>query len=255
MMVALAEPRPHWGHSPYGNHRYWTRQRVLTALQIAAAEIECPLPCSDRRWNVIKRGRSDWPPATRVLDYFGAMARAWLAAGADRMRITLHNIGWTAEEDAYLLEHAGFDTLKSIAAALGRTYQAVRVRIGSKGFGITARANQGFLSAAEIAREYRAPYHRVRELLSAGTIRGWYDKRRNAWRVDPARLTKTIVSLLTAPKRTYKSCPPDVGDYYRRYGIRRSCRNPAHIMSANPPERSQHGKGEGNAEEGPTAAL
>jgi len=218
----MNEALPRWGHSPSGNRRYWTRERVLDALRLAAVELRGPLPCSDKAWNTVKRGRADWPPAIRILGYFGAMARAWLAAGVQRRRVSLHNVGWTAQEDAYLLEHAGLDTLKSIAVVLGRSYQSVRVRIGSKGFGITARANQGFLSAAEIAKSYGAPYHRVRGLLAAGTIKGLYDRRRNAWRVDPARLTPAIIALLTAPKRTYKSCPPDTGDYYLRYGIRRT---------------------------------
>ena len=220
-MVAVAESRSRWQASPYGNHRYWTRARVLRALRAAAVELKGPLPCSDHAWNVLKRGRMDWPTSHRILEYFGSMARAWLAVDAARRRVSLHNVAWTADEDAYLLEWAGQRTLRSIAKVLGRSYQSVRVRIGSKGFGITARANQGFLSAAEIAREYQAPYHRVRGLIAAGTIKGRWDRRRNRWQVDPSNLTPEVVLLLSVPKRSYKSCPPDVGDYYQRYGIRR----------------------------------
>ncbi len=217
----MNETLPRWGHSPSGNRRYWTRERVLNALRLAAVELPGSLPCSDKAWNTVKRGRADWPPAHRILGYFGGMARAWLAAGIHRRRVSLHNVDWTEKEDAYLLEHAGLDTLQAIARALGRSYQAVRVRIGSKHFGVTARGNQGLFSAADIARAYNTPYHRVRNLARAGTIRGHYDRKRNAWRIDPLELTVRVLSLLSAPKRTYTRTPPDVGDYYRRYGIHR----------------------------------
>ena len=88
--------------------------------------------------------------------------------------------------------------------------------------GIASRHNQGFLSAAELAKEYGCPYHRVRTLLNDGIIKARYDSRRNRWEVDPDDITPTVASLLEAPKRTHKTWPTDVGDYYQRYGIRRS---------------------------------
>jgi len=48
---------------------------------------------------------------------------------------------------------------------------------------------------------------------------------RNRWCVDPADL-KPVEALLRAPKtHSYTQSPPDVGDYYERYGLRRSVRN------------------------------
>ena len=89
---------PAWKASPFGNKRYWTQGRVLEALRAAAAEIVGPLPCGDAAYTHLKKGRMDWPPASRVLEYFHAMARAWLAAGADPGRVSFKNLDWTDEE-------------------------------------------------------------------------------------------------------------------------------------------------------------
>ena len=253
----FAPPHPYipaWGKAPPGKQVYWTRERVLEGLRSAAAELD-PLPTSSDAYNRLKKGRMDWPTAGKVLEYFGGMARGWLAAGVSRRRVQLTNSDWTAAEDEYLLTMAGTIRLMDIACALNRSYQAVRGRIGSKGFGLRARQNQGYLTAAEMAKEYGCSYHRLLELLAKGIIKGRYRPKLHRWEIDPADVRDEIVSLLREPRRTHKTTPLDVGDYYRRYGIRRSCRNPAHIMSANPPERSQHGKSKGNTEEGPPAAL
>lgn len=169
----------------------------------------------------------DWPPASRVLGYFHGMARAWLAAGVEPSRVSLRNLDWTEAEVTYLLEHAGVKTLKEIGRSLHRSESSVRSKLGSKGLGLKARTNQGYLSAAEIAKEYRCPYHRVRSLLAAGTMKGWYDKRRNCRRVDPAEFRRPAVeAFLRAPKtRTYKTVSPDMGDYYERYDLKRTLRD------------------------------
>ena len=202
-----------------GSHRrFWVKERVLSALQQAAAEIEGPLPCLDSAYNRIKKGRLDWPTSHQILEYFGAMSRGWLAAGAGKNRITLHNVPWIQEEDSYLLEYAGIKTLAAIGEHLGRSYGAVRGRL--RHFKVRSRENQGFLSAAELSKEYRCPYHRVRTALQEGIIPGRYDRVRNRWEVDKARLTPAAKALLTAPKlRSYKNSPTDLGDYYSRYGI------------------------------------
>lgn len=219
------ERPPRWKGSPFGNKRYWTRERVVEGLRRAAAEIRGPLPCGDSAYNRLKKGRMDWPPASRVLGYFHAMARGWLAAGARPSRVSLHNQDWTASEVEYLLEHAGTKTLKAIGRALHRPPSAVRSKLGSKGLRLKARTIQGYLSAAEIAKEYRCPYHRVRDLLISGRLKGRYDRVRNCWRVDSVDLTADVQSLLRAPKtQSYKAVPPDMGDYYERYGIRRALR-------------------------------
>ena len=206
----------------HGRKRWWTRDRVLIALAQAMDEIQGPLPCVDRNWSHMKKGRLDWPTSSKVLEYFGSMARAWLAAGAPRERVTLRNLDWLSQEDEYLLEHAGIKTLRDIARDLLRSYQSVRCRL-AKNLGITARANQGFLSAAELAREYQCPYHRVRCALRAGPIKGHFDKVRNRWQVDLKELTAEGEAILKTPKlHSYKRTPPDLGNYYERYGLKRT---------------------------------
>ena len=207
----------------HGAKRYWTKDRVITALQAAAKEIQGPLPCRDSKYNAIKKGRYDWPSATRVLEYFHSMANAWLAAGASEERITKNNIDWTADEETYLLDHAGTMTLKQIARKLHRTRNAVRVHLGSKGLGCTARGNNGYLSAAELAQEYNCSCHRIRQALQDGLIPGKYDKVRNRWQIDPFDIltSEKAQEILRRPKRTHKNQPTDTGNYYQRYRIKR----------------------------------
>ena len=208
-------PFPNW----IGRKRLWTKEKVIAGLVAAAGEIEGPLPCLDASYSRIKKGHLDWPVATRVLEYFGAMARGWLAAGEPMTRISLHNVPWTEDEREFLFRHAGNYTLKRIARRLGRSYGAVRgqLRIAR----ITSRQNQGFMSAAEIAKEFDSPYSRVCRMLKTGKIKGRYDRSRNRWEVDPVAITPDVVILLLRPKGTHKSWPTDRGDYYSRYGLRR----------------------------------
>ena len=205
-----------------GKKRLWTKELVDIRLKEAAAEIWGKLPCSDEAWNRIKKGRLDWPPASWILKYYGSISRAWLAVGARPRRVTLRNVAWTLKEEEYLLLRAGNMMLVDIARNLRRSYQAVRSRL-NKNLGLRARDNQGYLSAAELAKEYNCPYHRVRDALKGDVIKGRYDKKRNRWHVDMAELTARALLVLTAPKEhSYKSYPPDVGDYYKRYGLKRT---------------------------------
>lgn len=202
---------------------FWTRDRVLAALKSAAEEIDGPLPCSDGAYYKIKSGRYDWPTCPRIYEYFGTMPRAWIAAGAAPERVTFNNQDWVDGDELHILESAGIDTLETIGKQLGRSYGSVRRRLYK--MGVTARGNQGWFSAAEVAKEYKCPYHRVREMLAAGTLKGEYDGVRNRWQVDIGKITPDIEALLTAPKRTHKTHPTDQGDYYKRYGIRRTMIN------------------------------
>jgi len=203
-----------------GRKRYWTRGRVLEALRAAAGEIRGPLPCHDRDYNIIKKGRLDWPTSHRVLEYYGSLARAWLAAGAPMKRIRIHNINWLPEETAYLLDFSGVKTLAGIAKHLGRTYGAVRKRLYS--LNIRARDNEGYMSAAQISTELPCSCSRLRRFLAAGLIPGaTLDRERNRWKIDPGLLTPELIQRLTTERRTHKTWPLDVGDYYARYGIRR----------------------------------
>lgn len=109
--------------------RYWTREKVIEVLMVAMTEIEGPLPCDDRSYNHLRKDRSDWAPVFRILEYYHSMARAWLAAGAPKNRVSLRNIKWTPQEDNYLLTYAGIFTLNTIAAKLCRSYGSVKTRL------------------------------------------------------------------------------------------------------------------------------
>jgi len=213
-------PYPNW----IGSHnRFWTREKVLEGLAAAGQSISGPLPCCDRTYNEIKTGRLDWPTTHRILEYFGSMARAWLAAGFPKDRISLRNIAWIPEEIVYLKEYAGDKTLKQIAAYLRRSRDAVKHRLYE--LDIKARDNQGYLSAAQVAQHFNCPYHRVRDGLLAGELPGSLDKVRNRWRVDLIKLSAENKAMLMAPKRTYTTFPPDLGNYYQRHRIKRTIIN------------------------------
>lgn len=203
--------------------RYWTKERVTEELAKAMKQIHGPLPCLDAEYNRYKKGEYAWPTSRRILEYFHSMARGWLAAGANPRRISLHNVPWNEEEDAYLLDKAGIETLQEIAEHLHRSYQACRARLGSKGNGVKARNNQGYLSAAELAREYNCSCHRIRQALKDKKIKGVFDRRRNTWKIDPMDIMTSVTAqeILTQPKRTWKTHPTDIGDYYRRHGLKR----------------------------------
>lgn len=208
-------PFPNW----IGKKRLWTKEKVIAGLVAAASEIEGSLPCLDASYNRIKKGHLNWPTSKRVLEYFNAMARGWLAAGVPMERVSFHNVPWTEEERTFLKDHAGQYTLKRIAQRLHRSYGAMRGQL--RIMKISSRHNQGFLSAAEIAKEFDSPYNRVCRMLRAGRIIGRYDRKRNRWEVDPIAITPDVVILLLRPKKTHKSWPADKGDYYARYGLHR----------------------------------
>lgn len=208
---------PAFGAAPTGNVLYWTRERVLLGLRdFMAVHPKGQLPCSDDLYNALKKGNPSWPRASRVLEEFGSMARGWLAAGAPPARITLHNIDWNADEDEYLLENAGRMSLAAIARRLHRSYGSVRSRL-NRTHGKRAREVQCYLSAAQVAAQFNVPYHRVQELCRTGRLKA--KKRLGTWQIDARDCVGH--AQLNAPKRTYRKIAPDVGDYYRRYGIRR----------------------------------
>jgi hypothetical protein len=204
-----------------GNKRYWTREMVLLGLQRAARVIQGTLPCVDDDYNRIKKGRLDWPPAVRVLEHHHSMARAWIAAGVPMKRVRMYNLDWLPEENEYLLNHAGIKTLVEIAFHLGRTYGAVRKQLQS--FHVRARDNEGYLSAQQFAREINCSCDRLRRYLNAGLIKGAsFDQIRNRWKIDPALISPEIRDKLVSERRTHQTWPLDVGDYYARYGIKRT---------------------------------
>lgn len=200
--------------------RYWTPERVIQGLKEAMSSIKGPLPCSDNAYNKIKKGRFDWPSTIRIYEYHHSMARAWLAAGAPRSRVSLKNIKWSPQEDAYLLDKAGIEKLGTIAKKLCRSYGSVKFRL-NKNHHVSARENQGFLSAAGISKIYNCPCHRVRNALKNGLINGTFDPVRNMWKVDLADIRVEAEEILKAPKRTHKKYTTDLGDYYRRHNLKR----------------------------------
>ncbi len=202
--------------------RKWDQASVLFGLMQAARIIKGKLPCSDRAWNDIRKERQrrlEWPPANEVLRHYRSMARAWLAAGVSTRRISLKNIDWTEDELAYVLDNAGKYTLRQIARKLGRTAGAVRRKLYDKN--LRARDNLGYLSAAQLAKDYQCPYHRVRDLLARGEIKAQYDPVRHEWNIPSEAVTDTVKEKLRAPKRTHKTWETDTGNYRPRYGIRR----------------------------------
>jgi len=215
-------PFPNWIG---GRKRLWTREHVLDALAAAAKEIKGPLPCLDAKYNELKRGRLDWPTSHRILEFFGSMARAWLAAGAPMRRISMRNLLWTPEETAYILDHAGEMTITDIGKRLRRSYGGVRRQLYK--FGIRARNNEGYLSAAQLSKELPCSCDRLRRMLNNGLIPGaLFDEVRNRWKIDLLAITPELRAKLTAPRRSHHTWPLDVGDYYARYGISRSQKQP-----------------------------
>jgi hypothetical protein len=206
-----------------GRRRLWTRENVLVALASVMKELQGPLPCFDHDYNMLKKDRLEWPTSHRILEYFHSMGRAWLAAGANRSRVNLHNIHWLPEEDEYLLEHAGTKTLQEIADHLRRNYQAVRARL-NKNHNIASRHNQGYMSAAELSKEYKCSYHRIRTALREGKIKGRFDERRNRWEIDLAEVMASPIAqiILHRPKRTHKTFQTDLGNYCERHGLKRT---------------------------------
>lgn len=200
--------------------RYWTQDRVLEGLKEAMAEIRGKLPCDDKSYNRIKAYRYHWPPIGRILEYYHSVARAWLAAGAPKHKVSLRNIKWTKQEDNFLLENAGTLRLKDIATRLCRSYSATRSRL-NRYYGLKAKENQGFVSAASLSKIYKCPYSRICKYLNSGVIEGVYDPVRHSWRIDLINITPEVIRMLNEPKATHKSGPADHGDYEKRHGLSR----------------------------------
>ena len=205
-----------------GSHkRFWTREKVIAGLQLAAQQIRGPLPCLDRAYSHVKgTNHLDWPPPHRILEYFGSMARGWLAAGVLRRRVSMRNLDWSQEEVQYLLDHAGEQTIKDIGKHLLRSYGACRKELQKHG--VRARDNEGFVSAQQLAKELPCSCDRLRRFLNAGKIpNATFDMVRNRWKIDPLNIDPDLEAALKAPRKTHNSWPLDVGDYHARYGITR----------------------------------
>lgn len=202
-----------------GPERFWTRERVIAGLVFASFEIEGQLPNSDRPYLVMKKGRYDWPPVTRIYEYFGTMSDAWEAAGLEKSRISRDYHQWMPDDEEYLMEHAGEKTLKQIGKHLRRSWSACKRRLYD--LHLKARDNQGFFTAAEVSKEYNCSYDRVRRLIISGEIPCRYDPPRNRYQIHPDALTADVIKRLQAPRITHKTEPLDKGDYEKRHRLQR----------------------------------
>jgi len=182
---------PHWGRPAWGlgsTRPYWTRERCLTELRrLMTQEISGRLPTGH---DYGRLRRPDWPPAWRLREYWQCLSWAWLAAGAPVSRLRTRRRFWTPREKTFLLERAGTLRLSDIAGRLGRSVYGVRMMLGSKGFGLKARENAGYLSALRAATELGIRYSTVQQLLLLGLLRARYSKLLHRWLIDPADLER-----------------------------------------------------------------
>lgn len=221
----MPRPRPdagvNYGWSPgLGRiEKYWTPERVQDALRDFVRRHKGPLPTSDHEYSQLKKGHLEWPTAVSVLDLFGTMADAWAAVGAPKSRYNRGWVEWTQADDDYLLEHAGEQTLKVIGKALGRSWSACKRRLYDLGAG-RARDVSGYLSAMQVAKEYRCPVGRVQALIERGELRAHKVHGGHYWRIDPSDLA-AVEAKLKKPRRSHKRAELDLGDYRRRKGLAR----------------------------------
>ena len=207
-----------------GSHqRLWTREKVIEGLRLFALYHPGQLPSSDHAYNRLKKDHLQYPPSHRILEYFGTLSRAWIAAGIDRTRVSLNYSGWNHEEILYLKENAGNMLIKDMAKVLRRSYGATRRKLYD--LRITSRGNQGYFSAALLAKEFNCSYTRVCKLLKQGDIPGRLCLKRHRWLVDINDINPEIRAALRDVRKTHKNEPLDRGDYYERYGIRRTMIN------------------------------
>lgn len=210
------------GWSPgYGRiEKYWTEERIREGLADFAQKHRGPLPNSDHEYSRLKKGHMEWPTAAAVLDLFGTMSDAWTAIGQGRSRVSRQWVPWTQEDDDYLLEHAGEQTLKIIGKHLGRSWMACKRRLYDLGAG-RARDVSGYLSAMQVAKEYNCPLSRVMKLIRSGELPAKRVQGGHYWRIAPEDCERLKVTLSAPKTRSYKGSPPSLGDYDRRYGYRR----------------------------------
>lgn len=199
---------------------FWTEQRVLAGLRDFMASNPGRLPNSDHEYSRLKKGHMEWPTAEKVLHFWGTMANAWAAAGAPKSRYTRKWNEWTQAEDDYLLEHAGEQTLKVIARAMGRTWGACERRLYDLGAG-PARNVSGYMSILQVAAHYNCPITRVQRLVKSGGLPARRVTGGTYWRIAPEDCER-IKDKLTAPKRTHSTTPPASIEHRKRLGYRRT---------------------------------
>lgn len=187
---------------PVGEPRkFWTRERCEAALRAFIARSRDMLPAGFDDYSRVKSGDPSLPPASAIARELFTVDRPtfghlWLAYGAPRRRVKPLGGRWTDAEHDYLLSAAGTAMrLVDIAKHLHRSYAACKRRLYD--FGTTARNNQGYMSARQVADEYGCDVHRVtrfieRGVLAARLLHG------NRYQVDPQDAA-AIADLLRAP--------------------------------------------------------
>src|SRR5581483_1645489 len=75
---------------------------------------------------------------------------------------------WSADEDAKLLDWAGYEPVSKIAQRLGRSVRAVRFRLGA--LGMSARVTDGW-SQRELRKLLRVSPARLRDVIGVGMLR------------------------------------------------------------------------------------
>lgn len=175
---------PGFGRGKPAGGLFWTRERVIDALQRYAVENK-RLPTNNHEWSQIKRGRYDLPTAEVILRDWGSMAAAWLAAGIPRRRLPLTNSRWSEDDLDFLSEHVGEMRMQDIARHLNRSYYAIKTRVGSKGLKLKARESSGFMSAHAVAREYGVRYEYVQACIRNGLLPATAFPYGRRWEIDP----------------------------------------------------------------------
>ena len=184
-----------------GRELYWTKERCVEALRAYRRSTSGPLPTSRKAYRGLQG--MGLPEDRRILDYWPSFVAAWRASGANKSRIPVPP-RWTPEESAYLLEHVGDEAVCEIARHLGRPPEAVGRRLRQMGIHDRANVTAGYLTAGEVATEYRCPEERVLRFCRDGVLRAHKMPGAHFWRIDPAD-AEQIRSLLTAPRRTWKA--------------------------------------------------
>src|SRR5579864_7810186 len=126
---------------------------------------------------------------------------------------------WLAEDDAKLLDLAGYQPVNEIAERLGRSERAVRFRLGA--LGMSARVTDGW-SQRSLRKLLRMSRTRLRQLIADGMLRV-RDPRITraslaACRTKPQSTDPSSLSASTVPgepcswKRAAKALNVEVGD-------------------------------------------
>lgn len=118
---------------------------------------------------------------------------------------------WLPEDDAQLLDLAGYEPVNDIAERLGRSERAVRFRLGA--LGMSARVTDGW-SQRELRKLLRMSRTRLRQFIAAGILRV------RDPRITPASLasccTKVCADPSPTPARTAIARSPEVPCSWKR---------------------------------------